>query len=55
MLQKIHYAKPTVQNKVLRKHEERTNQLKKMVSDGSRRQAVMQAARQLILSKDLNR
>ena len=55
MLKKIHYVKPSVQAKEHQKHAQRSQQLKDMVSDGSRRQAIIQAARQLIISQDFSK
>jgi hypothetical protein len=55
MLKMIHAAKPTIQAKELLKHEKRSNQLKKMVSEGTKRQSIIQAARQLIISQEVPR
>lgn len=45
MLKKIHFVKPTVQLKDHQKHATKHKQLKEMVSEGSMRQAIVQAAR----------
>ena len=52
MLKKIHNAKPTVRNSDLLKHEAKTKQLKKMVSDGAKRQSILDAAREMIITKE---
>mmetsp|Transcript_9386 Transcript_9386/g.14303 ORF Transcript_9386/g.14303 Transcript_9386/m.14303 type:complete len:155 (+) Transcript_9386:941-1405(+) len=53
MLRKIHFAQPSIKLSDLRRHELKTNKLKKMVSDGSKRQSLAQAARDIILSQEL--
>ena len=53
MLKKIHYAKPSVQSSEHKKFHQKTQKLKKMVSDGSKRQSIVQAARDLIISQEI--
>lgn len=55
MLKKIHFVKPSVQSREHQKHAQRSKQLKNMVSDGSKRQSLVQAARELIISKDFSK
>lgn len=49
MLKKIHDAKPTIKNSEYKKHEEKVQKLKKMVSDGSNRLSLVQVARDQVL------
>ena len=53
MLKKIHFAKPSINLTEFRRHELKQNRLKKLVSEGTQRLGLAQAARDLILSKEL--
>jgi hypothetical protein len=53
MLRKIQGAKATIQSKDLITHETKHAYLKRMVSDGSKRYSIVQAARQMILSQEM--
>jgi hypothetical protein len=53
MLRKIHGARPSIKNSEFVKHEKKSKYLKKMVSDGSKRQSIIQAARAMIISQEL--
>lgn len=55
MLQKIHGARPSINKADIVKHAKKAKYLKKMVSDGSKRQSIIQAARQMIISQELPR
>lgn len=52
MLKKIHFAQPSVKFSEYLKHEKHTEKLKKQISNGSARLSMMQAARDVIVSKE---
>ena len=54
MIKKIHCAQPTIKVTEFRNHEKQAKKLKKIVSTGDKRQSIVQAARELILSQELH-
>ena len=55
MLKKIHFAEPSVKFQTYKNHEKNVERLKKQISSGASRQAMMQAARDMIISKEVSK
>ena len=55
MLKKIHFAEPSIKIQYYKDHEKNTEKLKRQISTGASRQAMMQAARDLIISREINK
>ena len=52
MLKKIHFAQPSIKYSDYLKHERNHEKLKRQISNGSARLAMMQAARDVIVRKE---
>lgn len=55
MLKKIHFAEPSIKIQHYKDHEKNVEKLKRQISSGASRQAMMQAARDLIISKEIKK
>lgn len=55
MLKKIHFAEPSIKLQYYKDHEKNTEKLKRQISTGASRQAMMQAARDMIISREINK
>ena len=55
MLKKIHFAEPSIKFNKYKNHEQNVERLKKLISTGGSKQIMMQAARDLVISKEVGK